>query len=71
MSDMASKLLATCIAAKRDGADFPTVWQTILRGHPLVIGPPVSRLDGDVAILEVSLINGQRIVHDHAGYRLA
>ena len=31
MSDMASKLLATCIAAKHDGADFPTVWQTILR----------------------------------------
>ncbi len=71
LSDMSSKLLETCIAAKRGGADFPTVWQTILRGHPLVIGPPVSRLDGGMAILEVSLINGQRIVHDHAGYRLA
>ncbi len=68
---MASNLLESCIAAKRAGADFPTVWQTILRGHPLVVGPPVSRLDGGVAILEVSLINGQRIVHDHVGYRLA
>lgn len=68
---MPSNLLQTCIAAKHEGADFPTVWQTILRGHPLVIGPPVSRLDGDVAILEINLINGQRIVHDRAGYRLA
>jgi hypothetical protein len=68
---MPSDLLQTCIAAKRDGADFPTVWQTILRGHPLVIGPPVSRLDDGAAVLEVSLINGQRIVHDQVGYRLA
>ena len=68
---MARNLLQSCVAAKHAGADFPTVWQTILRGHPLVIGPPVSRLDGGAAILEVSLIDGQRIVHDHAGYRLA
>ncbi len=68
---MASNLLELCVAAKRSGADFPTVWQTILRGHPLVVGPPVSRLDGGAAILEVSLINGQRLIHDHVGYRLA
>jgi len=68
---MPDNLLQSCIAAKRNGADFPTVWQTILRGHPLVMGPPVQRLDEGVASLEISLINGQRIVHDQNGYRLA
>lgn len=64
-------LLKECTAAKEAGADFPTIWQTILRSHPLVIGPPVQRLEGREAVLEVSLINGQRIVLDQRGYRLA
>ncbi len=68
---MASELLQACVKAKRAGADFPTIWQTILRGHPLVVGPPVQRLEGQQPILEVALINGQRIVLDHLGYRLA
>ncbi len=68
---MASELLQACVAAKRAGADFPTIWQTILRGHPLVIGPPVQRLEGQQPVLEVSLINGQRLVLDQSGYRLA
>jgi hypothetical protein len=67
---MTTDLLAKCTAAKRDGADFPTIWQTILKGHPLVIGPPVQRLEGEEAVLEVSLINGQRILLGQTGYRL-
>jgi hypothetical protein len=68
---MAINLLNECTAAKKAGADFPTIWQTILKPHPLVMGPPVQRLEGSEAVLEVSLINGQRIVLDQRGYRLA
>ena len=67
---MPSELLKKCMGAKRDGADFPTIWQTILKGHPLVKGPPVQRLEGREAVLEIWLINGQRIVLDQSGYRL-
>jgi hypothetical protein len=68
---MATNLLEECTAAKEAGADFPTIWQTILKSHPLVMGPPVQRLEGREPVLEVSLINGQRIVLDQRGYRLA
>jgi hypothetical protein len=27
------KLLATCIAARQDGKDFPTIWRDILKGR--------------------------------------
>ena len=68
---MATDLLKECTVAKAAGADFPTIWQTILKSHPLVIGPPVQRLEGHEAVLEICLINGQRIVLDQHGYRLA
>jgi len=67
---MARNLLNECTAAKEAGADFPTIWQTILKSHPLVMGPPIQRLEGEEAVLEISLINGQRIVLDQRGYRL-
>ena len=68
---MAIDLLNKCTAAKQAGVDFPTVWQTILKSHPLVIGPPVQRLEDHEAVLEISLIDGRRIVLDQHGYRLA
>lgn len=67
---MAPDLLKECTAAKQAGADFPTIWRTILKCHPLVMGPPVQRLEGREAVLEVCLINGRRIVLDQHGYRL-
>jgi hypothetical protein len=48
------------------GSDFPTVWQTILRGHPLILGMPEQRLEGGRAQLHVRLITGQRLVFDSA-----
>jgi hypothetical protein len=68
---MARDLLKKCTAAKQAGADFPTIWQTILKSHPLVMGPPIQRLEGQEPVLEICLINGQRIVLDQTGYRLA
>ncbi|HMN84799.1 MAG TPA: hypothetical protein PKA74_02250 [Bauldia sp.] len=55
-------LLAAVRAAAEGGADFPTIWNSILRRHPLVAGSPVQRLDGTTALLEVPLILGRRLV---------
>jgi hypothetical protein len=41
MSDRARELLQTCISAQLNGMDFPTVWQEILKKHPLVADLPV------------------------------
>jgi hypothetical protein len=57
-------LLAKCAASIGSGDDFPTIWQTILRGHPLVLGPPVQGVSGGRLRLEVFLITGQRLVFD-------
>ena len=56
------ELLAACLAAARAGADFPTIWHTILRRHPIVAGTPVQRIDGTSARLEVPLTLGRRRV---------
>jgi len=56
------ELLAACLAAARAGADFPTIWHTILRRHPIVAGTPVQRIDGTTALLEVPLLFGHRLV---------
>ncbi len=70
MSETANELLRRCVSARGEGIDFPTIWQTILRGHPLVVGPPVQRMDGSEPILEIRLISGQRLVHDSHGFAL-
>ncbi|KAB2876455.1 MAG: hypothetical protein F9K43_01145 [Bauldia sp.] len=62
MATPTEELLAACIDAARTGADFPTVWHSILRRHPIVVGSPVQRMDGTTAILEVPLLFGQRLV---------
>src|SRR6185369_1756299 len=36
-------LLQACSDARIRGGDFPTIWNVILRTHPLVVGAPVSR----------------------------
>ncbi|PWB64801.1 MAG: hypothetical protein C3F17_06040 [Bradyrhizobiaceae bacterium] len=64
MQDGASKLLSRCVEAMRQGADFPTVWNTVIKNDPVVMGPPVQHLDGDRAQLRVRLISGQRLVFD-------
>ena len=71
MTETANELLRRCIAAQRDGVDFPGVWHSILKGHPMVMGKPVQRLHGDFATLEIRLITGQRIVLDQQGYSLS
>ena len=52
-------LLQQCRMAADAGSDFPTVWHTVLKGHTLVLGPPIQQPDG----LEIRLISGRRICY--------
>jgi hypothetical protein len=61
----ANDLVFKCSAVARDGADFPTVWDAVLKGHALVVGPPIQTLDDeDRPLLEIRLINGQRLIYN-------
>lgn len=47
------------------GADFPTIWRTLLKSHDLVVGAPVQGVDVDPPVLEIRLIDGRRLQFDH------
>jgi hypothetical protein len=49
----------------RLGVDFPTLWHTIIKRDPVVIGPPVQRLDGNRTYLEIPLLRGDWLVIDN------
>jgi len=67
VAETANDLLVRCTAAARGGADFEAVWDSILRGHPLVVSAPVETFtDDERPQLEVRLINGQRLIYDPA-----
>jgi hypothetical protein len=67
MAETANDLVLKCIAIARTGADFPTVWDAVLKGHALVAGPPVQILDDEMRPqLEIRLINGQRLIYNSA-----
>lgn len=70
MADMASELVRACIEARADGADFPTIWQSILSGHPLVSGLPVQGADVTSPALEVHLLTGQCVVYRAGAFTL-
>jgi len=62
LTTSAEQLVAACVAAAEKGADFPTVWRTVLKRHLFVTGLPMQRMIGERALLEVHLISGERIV---------
>jgi hypothetical protein len=66
-----SGLLRSCNDALRNGADFPTVWQTIMRPHWLVRGLPEQHLDGDRSLLRIRLATGQSLMFDSAAKRFS
>jgi hypothetical protein len=59
-----SDLVKSCNDARGRGADFPTVWHTVLKGHPLVAGIPRQRMNGSIFLLEIPLITGHCLVYD-------
>ena len=67
VTETTNDLLLKCIAIARTGADFPTVWDTVLKGHALVAGPPTQIFDDETGPqLEIKLINGQRLIYNSA-----
>ena len=61
---MPANLVERCIAARNGGADFPTVWQTVLRRDPLVGGIPMQTINDGRVQLEIRLLTGQRFIFD-------
>ena len=64
LRERAEDLARLCTEVVRKGDDFPTIWQTMLKGHPLVGGIPHQKIEGHRSILEISLITGERLVYD-------
>src|SRR5262249_1973917 len=56
--ERASDLARTCTELLRKEEDFPTVWDTLLKGHTLVEGIPRQRHDGMRSLLEIPPITG-------------
>lgn len=57
-------LVERCNTAMGDGVDFPTLWHTVIKPHPSVVGVPVQRLDADRTYLEIPLLRGDWLVVD-------
>jgi hypothetical protein len=60
-----SDLVQKCNEAMRLGVDFPTLWHTIIKPDPSVMGPPVQRLDGNRTYLEIPLLRGDWLIIDN------
>jgi hypothetical protein len=63
-NERAGDLARACTELVRGGNDFPTIWNTRLKGHPLVEGIPRQRMIGTQSVLEIHLITGERLVYD-------
>ena len=64
VDETADELIQNCITATREGADFPTVWQTLVSGHSLVAGPPIQSIESGRVCLKIPLIDTQWFVFD-------
>jgi hypothetical protein len=56
VNDTADQLVRRCVAATSEAADFPTLWDTVLRRHSLVVGPRIQRIEGGRAWLRIPLV---------------
>jgi hypothetical protein len=63
-SETAWDLARKCSLAAAHGADFPNVWNSVLKPHPNVAGLPVQRIEGSRSFLDVPLMSGHRIVFE-------
>jgi hypothetical protein len=70
LPDAVAQLAERCNAARLAGADFPTVWNTILKKNRLVLGIPIQALQDGRPVLKIRLTTRQHIVHGPSGYAL-
>jgi hypothetical protein len=47
MNPSVDALVAECSRAARGGVEFPTIWDSILRSHSLVAGPPIETFEDE------------------------
>jgi hypothetical protein len=64
---MALDLIRKCNEAMAVGVDFPALWHTIIKPHPMVAGIPVQRVVETRAYLEIPLLRGDWLVIDFEG----
>jgi hypothetical protein len=64
------QLLKRCVAARAEGADFPTIWNTILKGNRLVVGHPVQGIENGAPVMRIPLLNNQHLVYGRDGFSL-
>jgi len=69
--EKANDLARLCTDAVRKGNDFPTIWNTLLKKHPLVEGIPRQRLERNRSVLDIRLITGERLVFESEGKRFS
>lgn len=67
----AEKLLQACNTARGGGKDFPTIWNEVLRGSPLILGGPEQHYDGAGVQLRIRLANGQALIFSNGEFELA
>lgn len=58
MNQSAHTLAVACTQAAREGAEFPAIWDSILKSHDLVASPPLQTFEEELPHLEVRLRNG-------------
>ena len=64
LKERAIDLARRCTDLIRIGKAFPTVWDTVLKGHPLVEGIPRQKCQGTRSLLYIPLITGERLIFD-------
>ncbi|MEI9424211.1 hypothetical protein O7A70_23895 [Mesorhizobium sp. Cs1299R1N1] len=70
MADVVSELVRACNTARAKGMDFPTIWQTMLKQHPYVVGRPLQDQNEVGPALRVPLVTGRHLIFDASGFRL-
>ncbi|MEZ5996810.1 MAG: hypothetical protein U1E03_04025 [Hyphomonadaceae bacterium] len=63
-------LLRQCEEAHAAGRDFPTIWNTLLKRHPLVRGIPGHEVRSGEVLIVVQLLSGQRLASSTRGFSL-
>jgi hypothetical protein len=66
VDETADQLVRRCVAAMGEGADFPILWDTVLRRHSLVVGPPIQGIERGRAWLRIPLVTNQWLVFESA-----
>ncbi len=55
-------LVDRCNALIREGMDFPMIWDAYLKGHRLVLGPPVQGYRNTQPVLCIPLFHQQTLI---------